>query len=162
MTDALRGESREVAASSLHDEVSKLKSEGFNMLVDMTAVDYLPQGRSPRFDVVYRLMKLDEDTGLDKGRIELHCAVDELPVVRSVKDLFPNADWLEREVWDMFGVKFIDRPGIKRLLMYEEFVGHPLRKDYPIGKRQPLIGPKSGDLAGSPSFNIVKPTIMGD
>ena len=50
---------------------------------------------------------------------------------------------LEREVWDMFGVKFADRPDIKRLLMYEEFVGHPLRKDYPINKRQPLIGPKA-------------------
>ena len=57
----------------------------------------------------------------------------------------------------MFGVPFVDRPDIKRLLMYEEFVGHPLRKDYPIGKRQPLIGPSSGQRDGSPSFNIVKP-----
>lgn len=159
---AVRGESREVPASSLHDEVSKLKSDGYNMLVDMTAVDYLPQGRSPRFDVVYRLMKLDVETGLDMGRVELHCAVDDAPVVKSVKDLFPNADWLEREIWDMFGVKFVDRPGIKRLLMYEEFSGHALRKDYPIAKRQPLIGPKSGDKKDSPSFNILHPTITGE
>lgn len=159
---AVRGDSREVAASSLHDEMSKLKSEGYNMLVDMTAVDYLPQKRSPRFDVIYRLMKLDEETGLDMGRIELHCAVDEIPVLKSVKNIFPNADWLEREIWDMFGIKFTDRPGIKRLLMYEEFVGHALRKDYPIAKRQPLIGPKSGDKADSPSFNILHPTITGD
>ncbi len=162
MSDMLRGDSREVAASSLHDEVSKLKSEGFNMLVDMTAVDYLPQKRSPRFDLIYRLMKLDEVTGLDNGRVEIHCAVDDMPVVKSVKDLFPNADWLEREIWDMFGVKFVDRPGIKRLLMYEEFSGHALRKDYPIAKRQPLIGPKSGDKADSPSFNILHPTITGE
>jgi len=160
--NAVRGESREVAASSLHDEVSKLKAAGYNMLVDITAVDYLPQKRSPRFDVVYRLMKLDADTGLDMGRVELHCAVDDAPVVKSVKDLFPNADWLEREVWDMFGVKFTDRPGIKRLLMYEEFSGHALRKDYPIAKRQPLIGPKSGDKADSPSFNILHPTVTGE
>ena len=62
----------------------------------------------------------------------------------------------------MFGVKFADRPGIKRLLMYEEFTGHALRKDYPIAKRQPLIGPKSGDKADSPSFNILKPTVTGE
>lgn len=162
MSVSVRGESREVAASSLHDEVSRLKAEGFNMLVDITAVDYLPQKRSPRFDLIYRLMKLDADTGLDMGRVELHCAVDDMPVVKSVKDLYPNADWLEREVWDMFGIKPADRPGIKRLLMYEEFSGHALRKDYPIAKRQPLIGPKSGDKADSPSFNILHPTITGD
>ena len=162
MSDPLRGECREVPASSNHDELSKLKAEGYNMLVDMTCVDYLPQHKSPRFDVVYRLMKLDAASGSDMGRLELHCAVDELPVLRSVKDLWPAADWLEREIWDMFGVKFADRPGIKRLLMYEEFVGHALRKDYPIGKRQPLIGPKSGDKADSPSFNILKPTVTGE
>jgi NADH:ubiquinone oxidoreductase subunit C len=161
MSDPLRGESREVPAAANVEELSKLRDEGFNMLVDMTAVDYKPQGRAPRFDVVYRLMKLDADTGLDNGRVELHCAVDESPILRSVKNLWPNADWLEREVWDMFGIKFSDRPGIKRLLMYEEFVGHALRKDYPIAKRQPLIGSKTGDKADSPSFNILRPTVTG-
>jgi len=158
----LRGERRDIPAASNHEELSKLKAEGFNMLVDLTCVDYLPQGKKPRFDVVYRLMKLDAASGSDMGRLELHCAVDELPILRSVKDLWPSADWLEREVWDMFGVKFADRPGIKRLLMYEEFSGHALRKDYPIAKRQPLIGPKSGDKADSPSFNILKPTVTGE
>ncbi len=158
----LRGERRDIPAASNHEELSKLKAEGFNMLVDLTCVDYLPQGKKPRFDVVYRLMKLDAASGSDMGRLELHCAVDELPILRSVKDLWPSADWLEREVWDMFGVKFADRPGIKRLLMYEEFSGHALRKDSPIAKRQPLIGPKSGDKADSPSFNILKPTVTGE
>lgn len=158
----LRGERRDIPAATNHDELAKLKAEGYNMLVDLTCVDYLPQGKSPRFDVIYRLMKLDPATGLDSGRLEAHCAVDESPVLRSVKDLWPSADWLEREVWDMFGVKFSDRPGIKRLLMYEEFVGHALRKDYPIGKRQPLIGPKSGEKADSPSFNILRPTVTGE
>ncbi len=144
------------------EELAKLKAEGFNMLVDLTCVDYLSQGKIPRFDVIYRLMKLDAATGEDLGRIEAHCAIDTAPILRSVKDLWPNADWLEREVWDMFGVMFADRPGIKRLLMYEEFSGHPLRKDYPIAKRQPLIGPKSGDKAESPSFNILKPTVTGE
>lgn len=162
MSDLLRGERRDAPAASNHEELARLKAEGFNMLVDMTCVDYLPQKKSPRFDVVYRLMKLDAASGSDLGRLELHCAVDETPVLRSVKDLWPAADWLEREIWDMFGVKFADRPGIKRLLMYEEFAGHALRKDYPIGKRQPLIGPKSGDKADSPSFNILKPTVTGE
>lgn len=158
----LRGERRDVPAAEIHEALSKLRAEGYNMLVDLTCVDYAPQGRSPRFDVIYRLMRLDPETGKDLGRVEVHCAVDEAPVLRSVKDLWPAADWLEREVWDMFGVRFSDRPGIKRLLLYEEFVGHPLRKDYPIAKRQPLIGPKSGDKADSPSFNILRPTVTGE
>ncbi|MEK7234900.1 MAG: NADH-quinone oxidoreductase subunit C [Elusimicrobiota bacterium] len=158
----IRGERREVPAASSYEELAKLKAEGYNMLMDMTCVDYLPQGKTPRFDVIYRFMKLDAATGRDLGRLEVHCAVGEEPLLRSIKGLWPAADWLEREVWDMFGVKFADRPGIKRLLMYEEFVGHALRKDYPIGKRQPLIGPKSGDKADSPSFNILKPAITGE
>ena len=158
----MRGEVREVAAASARAELERLKAEGYNMLVDLTCVDRLPQGRSPRFDVIWRVMKLDEGSGMDLGRVELRAAVGEEPVLRTVKDLWPIADWLEREVWDMFGVKFADRPGIKRLLMYEEFQGHPLRKDYPIAKRQPLIGPKSGEKAGSPSFNILRPTITGE
>ncbi|PYM35065.1 MAG: NADH-quinone oxidoreductase subunit C, partial [Candidatus Rokuibacteriota bacterium] len=55
--------------------------------------------------------------------------------------LWPSANWFEREVWDMFGVRFSGHPNLMRLLLYEEFVGHPLRKDYPIDRRQPLIGP---------------------
>jgi len=63
--------------------------------------------------------------------------------VPTAVDLWPIADWFEREVWDMFGVRFAGHPDLRRLLMYEEFVGHPLRKDYPIDRRQPLIGPAS-------------------
>ena len=158
----LRGERRDIPAVTNVEDLAKLRADGYNMLVDMTCVDYLPQGKSPRFDVIYRLMKLDAASGEDRGRLEVHCAVGSEPVLRSAQALWPNADWLEREVWDMFGVKFADRPDIKRLLMYEEFVGHPLRKDYPIAKRQPLIGPKSGDKADSPSFNILHPTITGE
>ena len=158
----LQGERRDVPAAGNHEALAALKAEGYNVLSDLTCVDYSKQGRSPRFDVIYRLMKFDLEGGNDLGRVEVHCAVDEAPVLRSAKDLWPIADWLEREVWDMFGVKFADRPDIKRLLMYEEFKGHALRKDYPIGKRQPLIGPKDGNLQGSPSFNILKPTIVGE
>ena len=62
-------------------------------------------------------------------------------VVDSVTPIWPAANWYEREVWDMFGVSFGGHPNLKRILMYEEFKGHALRKDYPYNKRQPLIGP---------------------
>ncbi len=159
---SMRGEVRSVPAAGARAALEGLKAEGYGMLVDMTCVDYLPMGKTPRFDVIYRVAKFDLEGGHDKGRVELHCAVGVEPVLRSAADLWPIADWLEREIWDMYGVGFTDRPDIKRLLMYEEFVGHALRKDYPIAKRQPLIGPKSGDKSGSPSFNIVKPTVTGE
>ncbi|MBI3554370.1 MAG: NADH-quinone oxidoreductase subunit C [Elusimicrobia bacterium] len=158
-------ELRRCAAANNVEELKALKEQGYNVLVDMTAVDYLGHPKPPigeRFDVIYQVMKLDAETGKDGGRVELHCGVGEEPVLRSAASLWPVADWLEREVWDMFGVGFADRPRIKRLLMYEEFQGHPLRKDYPIAKRQPLIGPDSGELPESPSFNVVRPTIKYD
>jgi NADH-quinone oxidoreductase subunit C len=150
-------ELRKVAAASAFAELEKLKAEGYNVLIDLTAID---RGGAARFEVIYRLMKLDLNTGADLGRVEVRCEVSEgEPVLRSVMSLWPIADWLEREVWDMFGVGFTDRPDIKRLLLYENFVGHPLRKDYPIGKRQPLIGPATGEPVGNPSFNELKPTV---
>jgi NADH-quinone oxidoreductase subunit C len=57
----------------------------------------------------------------------------------SVSSLWKSGNWLEREVWDMFGIKFTDHPDLRRILMYEEFKGYPLRKDYPVNKRQPLV-----------------------
>ena len=113
----------------------------FDMLSDLTAVDYLKfPGREdgPRFEVVYHLYSLPHN-----HRVRLKVRLDEDdPVVTSAVSVWPIADWLEREVWDMFGVRFAGHPDLRRLLMYEEFVGHPLRKDYPINRRQPLIGPK--------------------
>lgn len=110
---------------------------GFNFLTDLTAVDYLP--RKPRFELVYHFMNMET-----KARIRLKVQSDEKqPRVPSLTPLWPIADWYEREVWDMFGVKFEGHPNLKRLLLYEEFEGHPLRKDYPKTKRQPLIGPEN-------------------
>jgi NADH-quinone oxidoreductase subunit C len=109
----------------------------FNVLIDITAVDYL--GRDPRFDVVYQLLSLPFNR-----RLQVKIRVPESdPKVASLTALWHNANWLEREVWDMFGIRFEGHPNLKRILMYEEFQGHPLRKDYPIRKRQPLIGPKN-------------------
>ena len=114
---------------------------GFDLLVDVTAVDYLRfPGREdgPRFEVVYHLYSTAHN-----HRIRLKVPVEQDdPVVPTASGLWPIANWLEREVWDMFGIRFEGHPDLRRLLLYEEFEGHPLRKDYPINRRQPLIGPK--------------------
>jgi NADH-quinone oxidoreductase subunit C len=108
----------------------------FNVLIDITAVDYLE--RKPRFDVVYHLLSLPFSR-----RLRLKVPVDDAePCLESITPWWGSANWLEREVWDMFGIRFSGHPDLKRILMYEPFEGHPLRKDYPIRKRQPLIGPK--------------------
>ena len=108
----------------------------FDVLVDITAVDYL--GRKPRFTVVYHLLSLPFNR-----RLRLKADVDDgEPVLDSLTPWWGSANWLEREVWDMFGIRFAGHPNLKRILMYEEFQGHPLRKDYPVHKRQPRIGPK--------------------
>lgn len=105
----------------------------FNMLVDLTAVDFL--GRDPRFEVVYHLYSLTLNHRL---RVKIRVPEDEA-IVPSVSSLWKSANWLEREVWDMFGIRFTNHPDLRRILMYEEFRGHPLRKDYPVNKRQPLV-----------------------
>lgn len=114
----------------------------FDVLMDLTAVDYLTfRGREdgPRFEVVYHLTSIGHN-----HRLRLKVRVDEdEPVVPTAVEVWPIANWLEREVWDMFGIRFAGHPDPRRLLMYEEFVGHPLRKDYPIDRRQPLIGPQA-------------------
>lgn len=104
----------------------------FEMLADLTAVDYL--GQQPRFEVVYHLNSLERNI-----RLRVKIPVEEGEDVDTMTVLWPIANWLEREVWDMFGIKFKGHPDLRRLLMYAEFEGHPLRKDYPINKRQPIV-----------------------
>jgi NADH-quinone oxidoreductase subunit C len=103
------------------------------MLVDVTAIDYRP--REGRFHVVYLLASIAR-----KARLTVKVKLPgENPSVPSIAALWRNANWAEREVYDMFGVRFDGHPDLRRILMYPEFVGHPLRKDYPVEKRQPLI-----------------------
>ena len=114
----------------------------FNYLMDLTAVDYLffAGGRIQkefRFEVVCHFYSMKHN-----HRLRIKVQVDEKdPEVDSLTTLWPSANWYEREVWDMYGIRFKGHPNLKRILMYEEFVGHALRKDYPYNKRQPLIGP---------------------
>jgi len=114
----------------------------FDVLMDLTAVDYLRYpGREfgPRFEVVYHLYSLPHNHRL---RLKVRVEEDDARAPSAV-GLWPIANWFEREVWDMFGIRFDGHPDLRRLLMYEEFQGHPLRKDYPVTKRQPLIGPNN-------------------
>lgn len=110
----------------------------FNVLMDLSAVDYSTFGEPrTRFEVVYHLYSISKN-----HRVRIKVPVEEGDsVLPTVTTLWQAADWYEREVWDMFGIRFEGHPNLKRILMYEEFVGHPLRKDYPVNKRQPLIGP---------------------
>jgi NADH-quinone oxidoreductase subunit C len=109
----------------------------FDMLTDLTCVDYL--GEAPRFEMVYHLYSLAKNHRLRiKARVpEEPCEIDTLCPV------WPSANWMEREVWDLYGVRFTGHPDLRRLLLYEEFQGHPLRKDYPKERRQPLVGPSN-------------------
>jgi len=108
----------------------------FNFLMDLTAVDYLNR-KDDRFEVVYHLYSLKHN-----GRLRVKVPVNEDDCrIDSVSALWKTANWYEREVWDLYGIKFNGHPDMRRILLYEEFKGHPLRKDYPINKRQPLIGP---------------------
>jgi NADH-quinone oxidoreductase subunit C len=106
----------------------------FNFLSDITAVDWMDL-RDDRFEVVYQLLSLSK-----VWRMTVKVAVSESdPEVASAVPLWAGANFLEREVWDMFGIRFKGHPDLRRILMYEEFVGHPLRKDYPVQGKQPRI-----------------------
>ena len=105
-----------------------------DFLTDITAVDYLGK-KEPRFEVVYHFYSL-----LTKFRLRVKVPVSEdNPVVDSLTALWKAANWLEREVWDMYGIRFAGHPDLRRILLYEEFQGHPLRKDYPVNQCQPLV-----------------------
>jgi NADH-quinone oxidoreductase subunit C len=105
----------------------------FEMLSDVTAVDYL--GRTPRFEVVYQLYSLSWNHRL---RVKVTVPEDD-PVVPTASGVWKSANWGERETFDMFGIRFLGHPDPRRILMYPEFEGYPLRKDYPLLRRQPLV-----------------------
>jgi len=134
-------------------------SPRFDFLMDLSAVDYLP--RSPRFEVIYNLYSTE-----GRARLRLKVTVSEIePVVPTICHLWSGTNWFEREVWDMFGIRFSGHPDLKRILMYDEFKGHPLRRDYPIQRRQPLItNTTTSEQSDSPqngngTFRIKKPPL---
>jgi NADH-quinone oxidoreductase subunit C len=151
LTDALRGRFAEkilAADDRFGDEVVTVGREdslavfgwlrddaamAFDFLMDRTVVDYL--GRTPRFEVVSNLASSSR-----RHRLRVKIGVEESdPRGPSLTPLWKSANWLEREAFDMFGIRFDGHPDLRRILMYDAFEGHPLRKDYPFNRRQPLI-----------------------
>lgn len=119
----------------------------FDMMTDLCGVDY-PE-RLPRMEVVAHLYSIDRH---HRVRLKTRIGDAELGTVEldSVVSIWKTANWLERETYDMSGVIFRGHPDLRRLLMYPEFVGHPLRKDYPANKAQPLIEYRTEEEAGLP------------
>jgi len=122
----------DVKRDRIVDIIKCLRDEGgFDMLSDLTAVDYLNQGMPERYCVVYNLYSVK-----DNVRARVKAWVPEAdPAIESVSSLYRSAPWAEREVWDLFGIKFNNHPGLKRLMLPENYDGHPLRKDYPLTGR---------------------------
>ncbi len=118
-----------IPAEKLIETLTELKSTGFNMLCDLAGIDYLNYPETTdRFGVIYSLTNIA--TG---DRLFIKTFVnDPDPELPSVFNLWAGADWMEREIFDLFGINFIGHPNMKRILMPEAFEGHPLRKDYPL------------------------------
>ena len=124
----------ELRTDNLLTLVTRLRGEfGFTLFLDVTAIDY-PE-RSPRFDVVYHFYSRSRN-----GRIRLKVQVpEERPAVASLTELYGSARFMEREAHDMYGIEFTGNDDLRPILLYEGFVGHPLRKDYPMDMEQPIV-----------------------
>lgn len=107
----------------------------FDMLTDLTAVDWLDYPEvGERFEVVYHLCS----TAANR-RVRLKCRLPELnPRIKSAVSVYKGAEWMEREVWDLFGIRFDGHPDLRRIMMWEDYEGHPLRKDYPTRGPHPV------------------------
>lgn len=126
------------------DLLMYLKEKKFNLLTDLSAVDY-PDNKQ-RFEIIYNLLNI-----YDNKRIIVKFSVEDQKPVESIADLFSAAIWYEREVWDMFGIHFNNNPDMRRILTDYGFEGHPLRKDFPLtgfkevrydeGKKQVIYEP---------------------
>lgn len=146
--------------ADLHHRLASLHERGTFMLLDIGAVDY-PE-REPRFDVVYHLLALSAEPATvsqiaTPRRLRVLVGVPESdPAVRSIVDLWPSADWAEREVFDLFGIAFTGHPDLRRIQMTEDWVGYPLRRDYPLRgparekSPRPAFALKSNVPAGTP------------
>ena len=151
-SDAFGDHEVRIAVKDWVEVAQFIKDDGdlqMDHFIDLTAVDY-PERESARFDLV--LMTRSSVTGA-RIRLRTHAKDGEEP--GTLSGIWSGANWAEREVWDMFGIKFNGHPDMRRILLYEEFVGHPLRKDYPIDKAQPLVPYREvGDIDKLPPFGI--------
>ncbi len=132
--EEFRGEAHVfVKPEQIAETLTWLRDEqGFELLSALTAVDYWPQ-QEPRFHVLYQLTSISKNLSV---QVRVPVAASR-PVVPTVSGVYASANWREREVWDMFGVRFEGHPDLRRILMPYDWEGHPLRKDYPLGYEEP-------------------------
>jgi NADH-quinone oxidoreductase subunit C len=136
------------ATLEIHNFLKYDPALDMKLLLSVTAVDYL--GQTPRFEVVTNLTSLTHH-----HRLRLRTRVpEERPELPSLAGLFRTANWWERYVYDLYGIRFTGHPDLRRLYLPQEWVGHPLRKDYPVKGRQPIV-PERGirDLIRGPGPN---------
>ena len=115
-----------IARDEIRAAASVVQQAGYNFLEDVTCVDWYPS--EPRFHVVYHIVSFSL-----KERVRLVAPVDSIdPSIDSITPVWPSANFYEREVWDLFGVRFNQHPNLRRIMMPDEWDGHPLRKDYPV------------------------------
>ncbi len=112
--------------SKITELLQFLKENGFNMLIDLTAVHY--PHKENKFEVIYNMLSMEPYLRLIV-KVPLK---EDWPEIDSVSSIYKTANWYEREVYDMFGIRFKNHPNLKRILMWDEFEGHPLRKEYPL------------------------------
>lgn len=150
-----------IEPAAVRERLAALKDEGYAMLLDIGGVDYL--GREPRFDVVYHLLKLAPAAQADPAAIGrpprkrvLVGVPEDAPALESVSDLWPAANWAEREIFDLFGITFTGHPDLRRIQLPADWEGNPLRKDYPLRgparerTPRPEFANKSNVPAGTP------------
>jgi NADH-quinone oxidoreductase subunit C len=115
-----------IASSDIRAACATVQAAGYNFFEDMTAVDWYPL--APRFQLSYHIL-----SHALKERIRLRVLLDEAePSVDSIVPVWPGANFFEREVFDLFGIRFADHPDLRRIMMPDDWNGHPLRKDYPV------------------------------
>lgn len=149
--------------AELRARLIELRDAGCSLLLDVGAVDYL--GREPRYDIAYHLLALPARaaTVAEIGRprrvrvlVGVGLAGEATPEMPSIVDLWPNADWAEREIFDLYGIAFAGHPDLRRIQMPYDWEGHPLRKDYPLrgpareATPRPAFALKSNVPAGTP------------
>jgi NADH-quinone oxidoreductase subunit C len=121
-----------VPAERVRDALAALKADGYRLLVFLTCVDHLADSSREwpaRFELVYQLRNLET-----REQLRVRVFVDgDPPRIDSAWDIFPPANWDERETYDLFGIVFNEHPDLTRILMPDDWVGHPLRRDYPVG-----------------------------
>jgi NADH-quinone oxidoreductase subunit C len=120
---------KQIAVNEYHEYVKSLFDDGYEMMVDLTAVDWFRK-KEPRFEIVVNLLSLSKNL---RQSIKVQVQDDTL-TVPSITDIYPGANFYEREVFDMFGIIFENHPELTRILMPDDWIGHPLRKDYGSGR----------------------------